>query len=177
MAFLQDLVDGYERLERLHLVGENWLPGRGISISEVLASRARGGSTRKGPTLSCPARKRPSSCDPKCRQCMLARVSLCWYKLRLRHEVPEPDVRLGDTSSMLVALRMLMASSDSCLKVCSLAYRKSSMAVHVMLYVLAHVDVARAPVERHLADRMRCPELRVGVVASSRRRGRVSVKM
>jgi hypothetical protein len=64
---------------------------------------------------------------------------------------------------MLVALRMLMASSDSCLR-CSLVHVlinpttdpskclfQSGMIV--MVYVLAHVNVARASVERHLARR------------------------
>jgi len=82
-----------------------------------------------------------------------------------------PDVRLGDTSSMLVALRMLMASSDSCLASFILAhrtgvpaivlFRMSFMAVNVMLYVLAHVDIARTSVERHVGGRMRFLRLRV----------------
>jgi len=82
-----------------------------------------------------------------------------------------PDVRLGDTSSMLVALRMLMASSDSCLASFMLAhrtgvpaivlFRMSFMAVNVMLYVLAHVDIARTSVERHVGGRMRFLRLRV----------------
>ena len=83
-----------------------------------------------------------------------------------------PDVRLGDTSSMLVALRMLMASSDSCLVGFMLAriigvpaimlYRRSSsIVVNVTLYVLAHVDIARASVKRHVGGRMRFLRLRV----------------
>lgn len=33
MALLEHFVDGNERLERLHLVGENWLPGLGVSVA------------------------------------------------------------------------------------------------------------------------------------------------
>lgn len=44
-----------------------------------------------------------------------AHMLACCYN-ELRSGVSEvADVRLGETSSMLVALRMLMASSDSCL--------------------------------------------------------------
>lgn len=47
---------------------------------------------------------------------MLGRASLLEYKL-LAHGAGVVDVRFGETSSMLVALRMLIASSDSCLDV------------------------------------------------------------
>jgi hypothetical protein len=93
---------------------------------------------------------------------MLAHVSLRHYEFWLRFE-PVADVLLGETSSMLVALRMLMASSDSCLK-CSLAFvlkyptRGDSKCIArsvmiAMVYLLAHVNIARASVERHLARR------------------------
>ena len=82
----------------------------------------------------------------------------------LRSNVSEvADVRFGDTSSMLVALRMFMASSDSCLwysLACTLNNAATGSYVclaqsgmMVMVYVLPHVHVARASVERHLARR------------------------
>jgi hypothetical protein len=65
---------------------------------------------------------------------------------------------------MLVALRMLMASSDSCLECCLVCAMKDVANVPrelprvpedmmVVIYVLAHVDIARASVERHLGRR------------------------
>lgn len=64
-------------------------------------------------TLSCPARRRQSSYGPMCRRCSCAHASLARCKLRMRAR--GVDVRFGAVSSMLVALRILMASSDSCL--------------------------------------------------------------
>lgn len=86
---------------------------------------------------------------------------------------------------MLVALRMLMASSDSCLFSFTLAYAtfllSKSLGVPtegadmmVVRYVLAHVHVARASVERHLGRRELFPSLLI-VVAGSCRRERLMV--
>jgi hypothetical protein len=110
MALLEDLVDGNERFERLHLVGEDWLPGLWLG-----SYRGRGSDWSRR-TLSCPARKRPSSCGPTCTQCMLAHAFLRQYQHRscLAEVV---NVRFGEISSIFVALRMLTASSDSCLGV------------------------------------------------------------
>ena len=94
---------------------------------------------------------------------MLARVSLRYCEFHARTE-EFGYVRLGDTSSMLVALRMLMASSDSCLNtnilghVTFLLWRALSRppegaGIMMVIYVLAHVHVARASVERHLGRR------------------------
>jgi hypothetical protein len=127
------------------------------------------------PTLSCPARTTQNSCDPMCRQCMLVRVSLCHCKPRV-HPGEARYVRLGETSSMLVALRMLMASSDSCLKCCLAQVRtypatepskrlSQSVGMMMVIYVLPHVHIARASVERHLARR----ELFLGLVVGGRR--------
>lgn len=80
MAFLKDLVDGDERLERLHLVGKNWLPVLAVNIARgPSGATAQSNQTQTRPTLSCLARTRPSSCGPTCRRCMLARVFLRRY--------------------------------------------------------------------------------------------------
>jgi hypothetical protein len=68
------------------------------------------------PTLSCPARSSESSCDPMYTQCMRAHAFLHHGEFRRMALAARGNVRLGETSSMLVALRMLLASSDSCLQ-------------------------------------------------------------
>ena len=72
----------------------------------------------------------------------------------LRSNVSEvADVRFGETSSMLVALRMLMASSDSCLNGLLASHKYSQLAymiANVGVYVLPHVDIPTGSVERHL---------------------------
>jgi hypothetical protein len=49
------------------------------------------------------------------------------------------NVRLGEISSMLVALRILIANSDSCLFTMSI--EGSSLSVWYSLHVLAHVHI------------------------------------
>jgi hypothetical protein len=72
MAFLEDLVHRDERFECLDLIGENWLPKAAVSRGPAEKVWRVGA----GPTLSCPARKTLSSCDPMCRQCKLAHAFL-----------------------------------------------------------------------------------------------------
>jgi hypothetical protein len=51
-----------------------------------------------------------------CTQCMRAHAFLHHGEFRRIALAARGNVRLGETSSMLVALRMLLASSDSCLQ-------------------------------------------------------------
>lgn len=119
-----------------------------------------------------------------CRQCMLARVSLRYCEFHARTDEFR-YVRLGETSSMLVALRMLMASSDSCLDTnilghvtfllwSALSRPPEGAGIVMVIYVLAHVHVARASVERHLGRRELFPSL-LFVVAGKCRRERLMV--
>jgi hypothetical protein len=119
MTLLQDFVDCDERLECLDLIGEDWLSVVPSALSTCLGlGGAQLALSRGQPTLSCPAKSSANSCGPMCIQCMLAHACLRHGKLLSRHLCLSGDVRLGETSSMLVALRMLMASSDSCLGEC-----------------------------------------------------------
>ena len=78
VAFLEDLVYGNERLECLDLVGEDWLPA--MVVSGAPAKRVRAGGcwlvSLSRRTLSCPARRRQSSCGPMCIQYMRAHACL-----------------------------------------------------------------------------------------------------
>jgi hypothetical protein len=79
MAFLEDLVNCDKGLECLDLVGKDWLPIAAVKRVLVvpLWLEIGGLNAGVGPTLSCPARKTPNSCDPMCRQYMLAHAFLC----------------------------------------------------------------------------------------------------
>lgn len=127
MAFLEDLVYGNERLECLDLVGEDWLPAWWSAVLRPFqrAQKLPGLLVEFGDLHfhALPERGRALVIPRVYNTCtdMLA-CGLC----ELRSNVSEvADVRFGETSSMLVALRMLMANSDSCLFP-SLAFTSSS---------------------------------------------------
>lgn len=73
-----------------------------------------------------------------CTQCMLEHAFLHQNKLRW-HDAGVADVRLGEISSILVALRILIASSDSCL----LRYVRGPQRHHGGLYTYLPISTLR----------------------------------
>jgi hypothetical protein len=135
------------------------------------AGRVQVARSRGPPTLSCPARSSQSSCGPMCTRCMLARAFLRHSQLPARGVWSSLGARLGDTSSMLVALRMLMASSDSCLGECQYAYAtaRRSQPRGNCPYTHLPISTLREDMAAVLAAFLRYP---LGVANQSRRRGR-----
>jgi hypothetical protein len=113
-----------ERFECLDLVGEDWLPGRWSAMFRLFQC-AQGLPVGFGDLHfhALPERGR-ALMIPRVYNTCTDMLACCHCELRLNvSEVA--DVRFGETSSMLVALRMLMASSDSCLAG-SLAFTSTS---------------------------------------------------
>jgi hypothetical protein len=134
------------------------------------AGRVQVARSRDPPTPSCPARSSQSSCGPMCTRCMLARAFLRHSQLPSRSIVSSLGARLGDTSSMLVALRMLMASSDSCLGECEYAYATARRLQPRRHCPLTHLPIStlREDMAAVLAAFLRYP---LGVANQSRKRG------
>lgn len=111
-------MDSNERLERLDLVGKDWLPA--IAVMSAVSQSSK---CARVVLVLVFWRDVHFHALPKGGRALVVPCvhDACAHMLACRHNElrsvasEDADVRFGETSSMLVALRMLIASSDSCL--------------------------------------------------------------